>query len=701
MSTSYEQIAPTRPRIRRDVIFTKTPDGVLFHNTSSGFRLTTASGYRLATLLVPYLDGTNRVADLCGSLPDAQKAMIGELIRTLYERGFARDTPEAGPDVIDAGDAERFAAQIAYIDHYVDDAPARFARFRATTVAVLGDDAVAVASAKGLVRNGAARVLVTPGPVALAAKAEAGDGAEVVELGAVTGEVTWADLSDADVVLVAGGDTAARQTYALLAAGVPDGALLIPTWTYGERAVVGPTMRRGGAGCWVCAVLRLTSTHDAAAAAPLWAGVTLPGPAPRPARPLGRPLASMVGNLLAYEAFRVVTGALPGETEGKVVVQNIESLDVIAEPLLVHPRCPFCSAAPQELDVTAWVEPAVVPDLSDEEVVAALNARQPLLQPHVGVFAGYADDTLLQTPIKVGVVEVASATGARRSVPAFDLHHVAGARQRALAAAVVGVTARDAVTAPAGAEMERVAERLVTAVRPELVEEGPWVTATSLLSGDQVAVPLAAAEPLGAANATHGFEPTPAGGGAGDTAGAAVRAGLAGALAYAALQATIRGGAVQGVALDSLRTDVELEFLLRSARNLDVDVEVLDLSAHAPVPVVVARTTAPGRPVWAVAADVSWRDAAVAALRDLVGRVQVTGAGLVDSADPVLPELDAGTFVAATTTDAPLDRATTWREVRAALETAGQDAFAVQVGGVDVAAGGFVAVRVLLTAVRR
>jgi len=699
MSTSYEQIASTRPRIRRDVIFTKTPDGVLFHNTSSGFRLTTASGYRLATLLVPYLDGTNKVSDLCGSLPDAQKAMIGELIRTLYERGFARDTPEADPVVLDPADAERFAAQVAYVDHYVDNAPARFARFRAATVAVLGDDAVAVASAKGLVRNGASRLLVTPGPVALAAKAEAGDGAEVVELDAVTGEVTWADLTGADVVLVAGGPTAARQTYALLAAGVRDDTLLIPTWTFGERAIVGPTMRRDGAGCWACAVLRLTSTHDAAAAAPVWAGVALPGPAPRPTRPLGRPLASMVGNLLAYEVFRVVTGALPGETDGKVVVQNIESLDVIAEPLLVHPRCPFCSAEPQPLDTAGWERPAPVPELSDEEVVAALNARQALLQPHVGVLAGFADEALVQTPIKVGVVEIASTTGARRSVPAFDLHHVAGARQRALAAAVVGYTARDAVTAPAGAEMERVASALRTAVRPELVEEGPWVAATSLLTGEQVAVPLAAVEPLGAANATHGFEPTPAGGGVGDSGAAAVRAGLAGALAYAAVQATIRGAAPTGVDTDTLRGDVEVEFLLRSARNLGVDVEVLDL-AHGPLPVVVARTTEAGRPLWAVAADTSWRDAAVAALRDLVGRVQLAQAEQADDDDPFLPELDAGTFVAAGSAPAPLDRRTTWDAVRDALAADGQDVLVTQVGGADVAAGGFVAVRVLLAAVR-
>src|SRR4051794_3363070 len=134
MSSAYEKVAQTRPRIRRDVLFTKTPDGVLFHNANSGFRLTSATGYRLATILVPHLNGRNRVADLCAPLPEAQRAMIGELVSALYDRGFARDVPPADENaapVLDAGVAERFAAQIAYVDHYADGAPERFADFRA------------------------------------------------------------------------------------------------------------------------------------------------------------------------------------------------------------------------------------------------------------------------------------------------------------------------------------------------------------------------------------------------------------------------------------------------------------------------------------------------------------------------------------------------------------------------------------------
>ncbi|MYR90765.1 hypothetical protein GTY41_39115, partial [Streptomyces sp. SID685] len=58
-------------------------------------------------------------------------------------------------------------------------------------------------------------------------------------------------------------------------------------------------------------------------------------------------LAGMLGNLLAFEVFRLVTGALPAETRGQLVVQDLDSLDVLTEPLLPHPRCPYCSAAPE------------------------------------------------------------------------------------------------------------------------------------------------------------------------------------------------------------------------------------------------------------------------------------------------------------------------------------------------------------------
>ena len=52
MTTAYDQVAGTRPRVKQDVLYTRTPKGVLFHNSHAGFHLASASAYRFACAIV-------------------------------------------------------------------------------------------------------------------------------------------------------------------------------------------------------------------------------------------------------------------------------------------------------------------------------------------------------------------------------------------------------------------------------------------------------------------------------------------------------------------------------------------------------------------------------------------------------------------------------------------------------------------------
>ena len=45
-NSAYELVAHTRPRVRRDTLFTRTPEGVLFHNAHGGFRVDAKGAYR-------------------------------------------------------------------------------------------------------------------------------------------------------------------------------------------------------------------------------------------------------------------------------------------------------------------------------------------------------------------------------------------------------------------------------------------------------------------------------------------------------------------------------------------------------------------------------------------------------------------------------------------------------------------------------
>ncbi|MEY9962500.1 bacteriocin biosynthesis cyclodehydratase domain-containing protein [Streptacidiphilus sp. MAP12-16] len=762
MAVAYEEIAETRPRLRRDILFTETPSGVLFHNAQGGFGLNTKSAYRFASLIVPHLNGANSVSALGQGLGEAQRNMVAQLVGALYDHGFARDAAASGTmpaDELAPEVAARFASQIAYVDHYADNDSSRFQRFRQSRVAVLGDDMLARWCALSLVHNGCAAIGVMQGVDSAgndfeevrseaAALTEAGCPVSLSLLespgGSGSALLGWDELDGYDLVVVAGGSTGERQLARLVQAGIPAGRTVLPAWTFGDRAVIGPLMEPGRTGCWVCAVLRLSANGDAAAAADLWSSIA-PGAPREPARPhLSKPLAAMLGNLLGFEVFRFATGALPAETAGQVIIQDLDSLDVVSERLLAHPRCPYCSladtadtadaadtantadtavnlAAADDTAQDGTYGPPGVENVADDQVtqaaLAELEARNVLVGTGVGVFGGFADESWEQSPLKVTTLTVGVGHPAPRQISAFDLHHVAAARLRGLLRAAE-VYAEHVVPVSGvlrGPELEA-ARANWPLVSPEQLSTasgtgGPvdripaWAGAVSLLSGETVLVPAAALRTFGTDNQERLFEATSAGTGAGGSARAAAARGLLTALSYDALRQALRGAVpVARVAPESLTRDAELTFLARSAANLGAELELLEFgtAADRAVPVLLARVADPetGAWHWAAGSALRWQQGAVEAIRDLLGRLQLGrepgAAAGVDTGDPLFRELDAGSIVPSGETKADLHSVQTWDAAVDRLRRAGQDVLLAPVTAADLRVGRIHVARVLL-----
>lgn len=746
MTDSYASISLSRPRVKHDVLFVQTPGGVLFHDAQGGFQLSAKSAYQLACLVVPYMNGRHTVEQLCASLSADQRTMVADLAAALLDRGFARDAePPAAPSDGDAGctpaEAERFAAQLNYVAHYRDHSEERFLTFRRSRVAVLGGDALARWCVLSLIRNGGSAIGVQAGLRAPENRfgeieAEAADLAaaqcpvELIDLPTAPEPsaaslspalLTWDDLSGFDTVVVCADGTGVRQLLELVEAGVPDGVTLLPAATIGDQAVVGPLMSDGRPGCWICAVLRIGANGGPGATAQVWSSLVVPDTGPRPSRQL----AAMLGNLLAYEVFRSATGVVPPETEGKVLCQDLQSMDVATQPLAAHPACPVCgpglTADPDELaDVTpVTAVTSALPDAEDTEArTADLDAAIGLLGRRTGVFTRFADEPFTQLPLKVGRVALGLGHTTRRIVTAFDLHHAVGARLSALHRAaevyaehVAPLPARSAVDGPGDGPGE--GPPPVDPARLDLhngtgagvSDISRWVTAVSVTSGRRVLVPAGAVRSFGRDNQYRFFLTSSAGTAAGRTAAEALDRGLLSALGFHALASALRGaGPVAAVVPDGLADDPELDFLLKSARTLDLDVELLQLSGPgSPAPVLLARAVdraADDEPLWALGAHLRWQQAALVALRDLIGQVQLrrdpAADGDLDAGDPFITAFDPYALAADQEAKPDLGAETDWPQALEVLRTTGREAFAVSTSSADLAGGGIATVRVLL-----
>jgi bacteriocin biosynthesis cyclodehydratase domain-containing protein len=758
-----DPVLGARPRIRHDVLFADAGDGALLRSADGGFLIRGRSAYRLTSMLVPYLTGENTVAQLCADLPEAQRSMVTNFVRTLLERGYARDARPSEPVDLSPAVSDRFGSQINYIDHYVDEAAARFARFRASRVLITGTGPVAHAAATSLIRNGMRAVCLLPTTsdattrlTDLAAAVEtlslAGCPAEVRVVDTPLDRLGAVELAAYDVVVAPAEDRGLAHLLRFSSLRSELATVLLPAAVVGGMAVLGPLVRPDTAPCWVCAALRLGANLDAADVLDLWRDASLPRLAGSVTAP-SQPVAAMIGNMLGYEVFRLRTGCLAAETDGAVVVQDLSTLDVSRETLLAHPLCPSCGDGqsggddPARGDGPTGGGPVGVPPGPGERVTAAVAEHRPvtpesgdetaaqfermqrhltLVGTHVGVFTAFDDSAIDQSPLKVGRVRIGSADRARpqpRTVAAFDLHNVLRARSRAVHAAALVYTGQAVNTRGARVASRRqliatdhgpVAHHTLTTwtglpADDDRVE--PWLPAVSLLSQEVRLVPAAAVYPFAGVNRDRLAEPSTAGAGAGPTVAEAIGEGLLSALAYAALRDAVCGRRLtRPILLDSAEVGSELDFLLRTAHNLDLPFELLRLSG-SPAPVVLA-TAAPAdgeEPRYAVGASLSLRRSVVDALRDLIGAVQLGRQfgpdAPVDLGDPFLSGLDARALGRGATAghgvpdDSDRTGATTGTVdgILDHLRATGRDAFVVTTTTPDLAAGAVETVRVLLT----
>ena len=94
--TQPTQLADVRPRLRNDVVFLRVDTGIYLRSSEVSCVLKGRGVYDWMAALGPRMTGEWTVADLCAGLDDNRRRTAEGLLRTLLDRGFARDATTSG-----------------------------------------------------------------------------------------------------------------------------------------------------------------------------------------------------------------------------------------------------------------------------------------------------------------------------------------------------------------------------------------------------------------------------------------------------------------------------------------------------------------------------------------------------------------------------------------------------------------------------
>ncbi|WP_309114238.1 hypothetical protein [Saccharothrix sp.] len=238
-----------RPRLRADVRYVKSPDGVYVRGAAGACTLTGGASYEWLDRLAPFLTGEHVLDDLVEPLRGDQRAVVEHLVRSLMEQRLLVDAQDDEPHSLTEEEQRVYAPEIAFLRYAGNSAEHRFERLRSARIALVGHGPVMAALLEAGLRSGWRRVVVWADDEEVDAlravgRAAVRDSAQDVVIGPEPAAEPDADLvlcvSDRMEDLVAAARFGARAALGQVLVGADE------VWV----TAVGPPERVAAEGCW-------------------------------------------------------------------------------------------------------------------------------------------------------------------------------------------------------------------------------------------------------------------------------------------------------------------------------------------------------------------------------------------------------------------------------------------------------------------
>lgn len=378
-----------RPRLKSDVLYVPTGDGVHVFGAGADLALRGRSAYQWLDRLAPHLDGSVELDDLVGRLPDDKRQVVHSLVGQLHAAGCLIDAEEDLPHRLTRWELETYASEIAFIEYHCDSAARRFETYRDSEVVVMGAGPVFVSLVCSALRSGVRqlRAVCTEKAVTnaerlteLTAEAAARDREQTFRhvdcdegglerlVGQVDAVIHVADGSGVDRALRL--DELCRNA----------GTLLVQGLVMDDVAWLGPA----GAD-WRSAWLRLDA-HG-----PFRPNAFLTGPA-----------AAVVAAHLGLAAFTTLTGIV-GAVEAADGARKVTRIDLETLRTSTHAFLPHPAAAPARPETRKEfrrrIERLGAAAPLDEDTFSRRAAR--CFDPYIGVLRALDEREFTQVPLNV------------------------------------------------------------------------------------------------------------------------------------------------------------------------------------------------------------------------------------------------------------------------------------------------------------
>ncbi|WP_437314346.1 TOMM precursor leader peptide-binding protein [Sorangium sp. So ce385] len=346
-------------RLSRSASITPTDAGVILRSDLGTFQLTGADVSAFVERVAPLLDGSRDREAIVEALADYSGHSVLALLDLLAARGLIEPTPDAA----EPPERERLRGQLEFLRRW-SSAPEQAAqRLAAARVLVVGLEPWGAAAALALAAAGIsalrlidegdvavgprdAAVVRARGQAALGARGRAARGA----LAALIRErAPRCRVDESPAAALRSDDLLATEDRPdLLVAAVrgDDAELLERVARFGHRArivslfsdlagttaVLGPLVFPGATACRVCAMAEALNPPPAA------------GPRGEPALQAGA-MAQLLGQLVALEALKVLSGYTPSRLGGRLLIQDLSTFETSHRTLVRLPWCRGCGEA--------------------------------------------------------------------------------------------------------------------------------------------------------------------------------------------------------------------------------------------------------------------------------------------------------------------------------------------------------------------